>query len=82
MLELQAKGLVLVCYHLLYGLPPQNIHLLILLEEKGRIGNSQLLGKYTNQGSALGFYGPGVPAEVPLIVHLGGALILGRDTDE
>lgn len=50
MLGSQARGLVLVCYHLLYGLPPQNMHLLILLEEKGRMGKSQLLGKYADQG--------------------------------
>lgn len=50
MLGSQAKGLVLVCYHLLYGLPPHIMHLLILLEEKGRMGKSQLLGKYANQG--------------------------------
>lgn len=82
MLGSQAKGLVLVCYHLLYGLPPHIMHLLILLEEKGRMGKSQLLGKYANQGRCTWLLWAGVSAEVLLIGHLGGALILRRDTDK
>lgn len=39
-------------------------------------------GNMQTKEGALGFYGPGVSAEVPLIGHLGGALILGRDTDK
>lgn len=39
-------------------------------------------GNMQTKEGALGSYGPSVSAEVPLIEHLSGALILGRDTDE